>query len=132
MTMNRIDKTGALVATNGEVIFYSNETDERTDRLNPSLSANFVEIVSQDIDGNAVIPTAGSYEIYVQQVITGNFRAIADEGTVDATLTGGEAMADGTGVSSSFVGNPIAVKVKAIGVDVAAQFYAVITQNENA
>lgn len=127
--LNKIDKTEPLVGGAGTITFYSNNTDERTDRLDPAFLNNFIEIVSQDSSGNAVIPTAGTYTITAKLVQGGNHRSIEDGGTIDADTTGGDAMADGLGTSSSFIGNPIEIKIVADSVDVADQFYAVVTQN---
>jgi hypothetical protein len=127
--LNRIDKTLTLTATNGEVIFYSDDTDDRVDRLDPSFTSNFIEIVSRDGGGAPVNPTVGTYDVYAQLVPDGNFRALADGGTIQADTTGGSALADGLGTSSSFVGNPIAIKIVATGVDVATQATVTISQN---
>ena len=97
-----------------------NMTDLNIPTIDAKLIANFVEIVSLDgEDGSPVVPGAGDYTINVQQVRDGNFRGISDGGTVDATLTGGSAMADGTGVSSSFQGAPQAIKITPNGVTTA-------------
>ena len=127
--LNRIDKFTPLVAGAATCIFYANDTDERTDRLDPAYLQNFIEIISMDAGGNAVVPTAGTYTVTAKLVKGGNYRSLSDGGTIDATTTGGDAMADGVGTSSSFVGNAIEIKVVADSVDVATQFYAVVSQN---
>lgn len=125
--MNRVEQTFTIAS--GEIIIDNLQETERTDRLIADFVKNFVEIVSLDGAGDPIEPTAGDYEVYAQLVRQGNYRSLEDGGTIDATTTGGEATADGAGTSSSFIGNPVAIKV--VAVDVVGAVSARVTVSQN-
>lgn len=93
---------------------------------------NFIFIVSLDgIGGSPVVPTTGTFKIYVRLVRDGGFHSLTDNGTINADLTGGSSMADGKEKRSSFNGNPYAIKVVPSGVDVAGAYRVTVLQNSN-
>ncbi len=131
MTIKRIKKEQTLTAGAGTLTLTSDNAEPGIERLDPNKLNNFLYVISLDgPDGDPVIPTAGTYTIYVQAVPDGPWMAIADGGTLDATLTGGDAMADGVGVRASFEGGPIGVKVIADSVDVATEFRVHLIQSD--
>ena len=128
MTTKRIEREFDLSA--GPFVFTSDAADEK-DRLNPNLLNNQIEIVSLDVqDGVPAEPTTGDYTIGVRQVKDGNLRTIQDTPVVPAPLTGGSAIAAGTGVSSSFYGSPIEIEITPDSVDVATWCRIVVIQSD--
>jgi hypothetical protein len=81
------------------------------------------------LDGSPATPTAGTYEITVQDMNDGGYKSISDNGSLDATKTGGTGLADGVQVGASFLGNPLAIKIVPTGVDVAAAYRVTVKQN---
>jgi hypothetical protein len=104
--------------------------DNGANAITPTLVHNFVDVVSLDgLDGSPVTPTAGTYEITVQDMNDGGFKSITDNGSLDATKTGGTGLADGVQIGASFLGNPVAIKIVPTGVDVAVAYRVSIKQN---
>ena len=127
--MRQLLKTMALAGGAATMTF--DQTDDEYQRPHPGLARNYIEIVSllgEEADAARAEPTVGTYKSYVQQVPHGNWREIEDDGTVNAVDTGGDALADGAAVSSSFTGTPYAIKIVADSVDVATHFRVAITQ----
>jgi hypothetical protein len=104
--------------------------DNGANAITPTLVHNFVDVVSLDgLDGSPVTPTAGTYEITVQDMNDGGFKSITDNGSLDATKTGGTGLADGVQIGASFLSNPVAIKIVPTGVDVAVAYRVSIKQN---
>jgi len=100
--------------------------------ITPGLPYNFIFIVSLDgIGGAPVVPTTGTYKTYVRLVRDGGYHSLTDNGTINATDTGGSLLADGAEKRASFSGNPYAIKVVPTGVDVAAAYRVTVLQNTN-
>ena len=126
MTVKRATKEALI----GSSIIFTTTDAEFIERVHPNTAHNFVDVVSLDgLGGNPVIPTAGDYLITVKTNDRGGFKAIQDNGTLSAALTGGSALADGVAEGASFDQSPLEIKVTPIGVDVAAAFAVYITQN---
>lgn len=112
-----------------EDALFTTDDDIATQRIDFSHPHNFVTITSLDDTGNAVIPSGGMYEIFVKKTKTSGFAAIGDNGTVDATKTGGNLMPPGDQVESSFAGNAMEILVRPNGVVGAVNYSVTVTQN---
>jgi hypothetical protein len=125
--MARLISKQALIGV--EIVFSSESTIEH-ERVDSNYPHNFISITSLSaIEGVHATPTAGVYNIYVKTSKSSGYESILDNGEVDARLTGGDGLADGESISASFDGNPYAVKVVPVGVDVALAYEVNITQN---
>jgi len=124
--MRLITKEAAVGAT---IIFDQN--DDEIDRIDPNFVHNFVDVISLTAGGVPVAPAAGTYTVYVQTEADGGFKLIADPtgGQIDATKTGGSALANGLQIGASFVGNPNAIRVVPAGVSTAINYRVVVKQN---
>ena len=124
MTVRRIQKEALIAAT---ITF--TQADIQSQLIDPSSPNNFIDIIALDgLVGSPVIPTAGTFTILVKTDVDGGFKAIADNGTLAATKTGGSALADGIAEGASFTGLPIEVKIIPSGVDVAVAYRVLIKQ----
>ena len=101
----------------------------KTDQLAPNLVHNFVHIVSLDGLGDPVTPASGSYSIFVKPSKDNGFQSITDNGTIDATLTGGNSSADGVAISASYSSNSHEVKVVPDSIVGAVSYRVTIRQN---
>ena len=115
-----------LLLTNGEIIF---EVGSGPTKIRADLPRNFVNIISLDgSDGNPVAPGAGVYNTFVEAVPGSGFQSVADNGTLDATKTGGNSITDGTVLAASFVGPVNRIKVVQTGVTTATHAKITIQQ----
>lgn len=122
--MKRISKEAAVGAN---VEFSS--TDGPFDGLDPNQLEHFVDIVSLDgLGGSPTAPGAGTYAVYYRDTVEGGFKE-ATGSPIDATKTGGSALADGVQVGASFTGNPLAVKIVPAGITTATHYRAEVRQN---
>jgi len=125
MSINYVDKT-ALVA---QTILFTTTDPLVPDRLDIDLTHNFVDIVSLDGSGNPVVPSSGSYSIFVKTSEGSGFQSISDNGTIAANLTGGDAAADGTPIVASFGSNAFEVKVVPATIVGAVSYKVTVRQN---
>lgn len=89
----------------------------------------FVDVISlSGLGGTPVIPSVGTYEIYVQSDLKGGFKSISDNGSLAAGKTGGSALADGLAEGASFRSQISAIKIVPTGVDVAVAYEVIIRQ----
>jgi len=91
-------------------------------------STTEVHIVCRDSNGDPTVPGAGTFTLTAQTNTDGAFYAISDGGTLDATLCGGSATPDGTGVYASFRGVPTKIKIVPTAVTGAITYSAEIIQ----
>ena len=123
MSMIRLSKSALI---NQSISFTA------SDGVNPHYMANFIDIISLDgVDGSPVIPTIGAFEIYAKTDIDGGFKKLPNRGSLDATKTGGSALADGLAVGATFEGFPLEFKIVPVDVDVAAAYVVHIKQASN-
>ena len=124
MTVRRVEKEALIAAT---ITF--TQADIQSQLIHPSSPNNFIDVIALDaLGGSPVIPTAGTFTISVKTDVDGGFKAVADNGTLAATKTGGSALADGIAEGASFTGLPIEIKVIPSGVDVAVAYRVLIKQ----
>ncbi len=127
MTMIRLSKEALI----GSVISFAHD-DTTTDRLNPQFAMNHIDVISLDgLNGSPVIPTVGTFEIYVRTDIDGGFKRLPDRGVLDATKTGGSASGDGVVIGASFAGFPLEFKIVPVGVDVATAYRVDLKQGSD-
>ena len=81
-----------------------------------------IHVIGRDVNGDPVEPGAGTFTVTAQTAKDGNFYAITDGGTLDATKCGGSATAAGTGEFASFRGVPIQIKVVPAGITTAISY----------
>ncbi len=125
MVANRTAKEALIGAT----ITFVARTDPGVNALDADATRNFIDVVSLSaLGGTPVIPTLGDYLIYAQTSPNGGFKALADNGTLDAAKTGGSALADGLAEGASFAGAPLAIKIVPTSVNVAVAYRVDITQ----
>jgi hypothetical protein len=126
MTTKRISKQ-ALVT---DELIFDNQDDDEKQAISPSYMSSHIDIISLDgIDGQPVIPTAGSYRIYAQTDEEGAYKSIDKNNIVNAKLTGGELNPDGVAQGSYFIGLPLKIKVVPSGIVGAAAYRVNIKQN---
>ena len=126
MSFNVAVKTFAIAS--GSVVF--NLTDPDGEKLMLDNSRTFINVVSlDDVDGNPVQPGDGEYFIGIELVPEGGFQRVPDNGTLDATKTGGTATTDRTVLSASVNAPSNRIQVVAVGVTVATHARVTITQN---
>lgn len=114
----------------GVTTIFDGQNDPRHERIEAGLAHVFIDIVSLDgVGGAPVTPGAGTYEITFQDTEGGGFKTITDNGSLDATRTGGSVAADGVQLGASFSGNPLKIKIIPTGVTVAAAYKVQIKQN---
>jgi hypothetical protein len=124
MTVRRVQKEALIAAT---ITF--DQTGSENERIDPSSPNNFIDVISLTaLGGNPVTPGAGTYEIHVKTDVDGGFKAIADNGSLAGSKTGGSASADGVVEGASFTGLPIAVKIVPTGITVAVAYRVLIKQ----
>jgi len=124
MTVRRVNKEALIGAT----ITFDQSGPEGV-RIDPNSPNNFIDVIALDgLGGSPVIPTAGTFTISVKTDVDGGLKAIADNGTLAATKTGGSALADGIAEGASFTGLPIEIKVIPSGVDVAVAYRVLVKQ----
>lgn len=127
MTVRRVEKEALIAST---ITFDQNDIEN--ERISPNLQINFIDVISLDgLGGSPVIPTTGSFEIHVKTDENGGFKAIADNGSLAATKTGGSALADGIAEGASFKGLPIAIKIVPAGIAVAVAYRVIIKQTNS-
>ena len=125
--MARSIKKQALI---GVEIILTSDVGGEIHRINPNITHNFIDIISLDgLGGNPVIPTTGTYEIFVSTTKGGGFKSLTDNGSLSAALTGGSALADGVAQGASFEANPYSIKIVPTGVDVAIAYEVHVRQN---
>ena len=113
----------------GESIIFDALTDSGPNVLDVEGVSNFIDIVSLDtLGGSPVIPTFGSYKIYVKTSPQGGFKILSHNGSLKAEKTGGSALADGLAEGADFSGTPLAIKVVPIDVNVAVAYRVDIAQ----
>lgn len=126
MPMKRVSKEALI----GQTIIFDHQTDDETDKIIHSHAMNHIDIISLDgLNGSPVIPTVGTFSIYVKTDEDGGFKSVPDNGLLSATKTGGSLLADGVAVGSNFVGFPLAIKIVPNGVDVAVAYRVSIKQS---
>ena len=126
MSYNTAVKSFA-VAGDPEIIF---DVESGPEGLVPDHPHCFIDVVSLDaIDGNPVQPGAGNYLIYIESAPNAGFQSISDNGTLDATKTGGGTTTDGTVLGASFNGPVNRIKIKVSGVTTATHARVIVTQN---
>jgi len=107
MTVIRSQKEALIAAT---IIF--TQDDIQAEKIDDNSANNFVDIISLDgLEGDPVIPTTGTYEIFVKTDVNGGFKAISDNGSLAAGKTGGSALADGIAEGASFTGLAQEIKI---------------------
>lgn len=126
MASRLISKTAALTTGAGTLDF--DQTDGERQRPDPAFAHNFVVITTLDASGDPVVPTAGTYTVYVETAPDGGFESLSD-GAINATDTGGRTGAVGSVASASFDGNPWSIRIVADSVDAGTQFRAHVVQN---
>lgn len=126
MAVKRVKKE-ALVS---QTILFTAETDAEFEAISPSYGYNLIDIISLDgLNGSPVIPTTGSYNVFARTDKDGGFKLLTDNGSLDATKTGGSALADGVAVGASFIDFPLEFKIVPTGVDVAVAYRVHIRQS---
>lgn len=126
MAMKRVSKESLI----GSTLLFNAETDSEIEQIEHSFAMNHIDVISLDgLDGNPVIPTTGTYEIYVRTDIDGGFKLIPERGSLEAIKTGGSILADGIAEGVSFTGFPLEFKIVPTGVDVAAAYRVDIKQS---
>lgn len=96
--------------------------------IEQNLAHSFVDVLSLGADGQPVIPTAGTYKIYVKTMQQGGFKAVQG-GDLDAKLTGGDALPDGLQEGVSFAANALEIKIVPSGVQGVTSYRVQICQN---
>lgn len=124
-----VKKTTKISPIATTTIFSVNDSNG-PDRILAELIQNQVFITSlHSIDFPIpVIPTAGSFSIFVKTTPNGGFHSISDNGVIAAANTGGLLMADGLEKSASFNGSPLEIKIVPSGVDVALAYEVTVMQ----
>ena len=124
MTVRRVNKEALIGAT----ITFDQSGPEGV-RIDPNSPNNFIDVISlTGLGGSPVTPGAGTYEIHVKTDADGGFKAIADNGSLAGSKTGGSALADGIAEGASFTGLPIAIKIVPTGITVAVAYRVLIKQ----
>ncbi|MCJ8293402.1 MAG: hypothetical protein MJK15_03265 [Colwellia sp.] len=124
MSINYTDKTQAV----GQTALFTTVDIILPDRIDVGLVHNFIDIVSLDGVLAPVVPSSGTYSIYVKTSEDGGFQAITD-GVINATLTGGDASADGVPVTASFASNALEIKIVPDTIVGAVSYKVTIRQN---
>ncbi len=124
MTVHRVEKEALIAST---ITF--TQADSQTELIDPNSPNNFIDVISLDgLGGSPVIPTAGTFEIFLKTDEDGGFKAIADNGSLAAGKTGGSALADGIAEGASFTAMPLEIKIVPTGTDVAVAYRVLIKQ----
>jgi len=123
MTAKRMSKED-LVA-NTITFIQGNEIDEP----NPNFPNGYVDIIALDgLEGNPVIPGAGTFTVSVKTDIDGGFKTV---GTISAAEAAGSAGSDGDAVGLTFTELPLEVKIIPAGVTTATHYRAIFKQTSS-
>lgn len=126
MATKRISKEVLI----GSEIIFDNQDDDENVAITPNYMSNQIDIISLDgLDGDPVIPSSGTYKIYVQTDEDGPYKTISKGSTVDAVLTGGSANDDGIFHESYHVGLPLKIKIVPVDVVGPVAYRVSIKQN---
>lgn len=118
MAVKRVFKEALIGET---ITFVNSDKEAEFESISPSFAYNLIDIISLDgLGGNPLTPSQGQYDIYVQTDEEAGFKLVADNGSIDATTTGGSMLADGIQEGAVFVGVPISIKVIPKGVNAPA------------
>ena len=91
-----------------------------------------IHVIALDaVDGSPVLPTTGTFTVYMQLVKDGNFLAVNDlNGVITGPQSGGSAAADGGGAYILTQSVPQAIKIVPESLDVATHYRVTIKQVE--
>lgn len=121
MAVKRINKEALVAAT---ILF--TQADNEIDAPHPNFPNCYIEIIGLTaLDGDPVLPTAGTFVVTVKTDPDGGFKTV---GTIAAAEAGGSAGADGAAVGLTFTELPEQIKIVPSGVLTAVAYRAVVKQ----
>lgn len=124
MATKRIEKEALVAAT---ITFTQN--DGETQSPNPSFRDVTVDVIGLTaLNGDPVIPGAGTFAIFYKTDVDGGFKAATTNPTLTAAQSGGSASADGAAESSKFTDLPIEIKIVPTGITTAVAYRVSVKQ----
>lgn len=121
MPVKRVQKEALVAAT---IIFDQSDVD--IEQIHPNFPNCYVDVIGLTaLDGNPVIPGAGTFTVTVKTDIDGGFKTV---GVIAAAEAGGSAGADGAAVGLTFTEMPQAIKIVPAAVTTAVAYRVLIKQ----
>lgn len=109
MAVKRVSKEALIGET---ILFVNSDKENEFESISPSFSYNLIDIISLDgLGGNPLTPNQGQYNIFVQTDEDSGFKIVSDNGSIDASKTGGSSLSDGIQEGAVFVGVPLSIKI---------------------